>query len=172
VGDAPNDVKVSGRHVLVGHSITTDVHLLRVDQFGALYPLDRKSVGPVTTTIPGVTGVSIRGPIAAASTFTGEVHGFLILGRRLVSIGSAQTGGDITDLEISDRGTLFVTGGIPGRVSAFELDNRFRLQQVGTVTLPGLTSRTLATIRGRGQTTWVLANEYRGNQTWVISASR
>lgn len=40
VGDAPNDVKVSGSHVVVGHSISTDVHLLWLDQFGALYPLD------------------------------------------------------------------------------------------------------------------------------------
>lgn len=121
-----------------------------------------------------MTGVSVFGPIAVAGTFAGDVHGFLLAGRHLISLGTAATGGDITDVTISERGTLFVTGGIPGRVSAFELDNRLRLREVGTLALPGLTSRSLATVRGRGrgQTTWVLANEFQTNQTWVISATR
>lgn len=168
VGNAPNDIKLIGRQVVVGHALSNDVHLLHLDQFGALYPLDVRSVGASR-----VTAISTIGPIAVAGTFAGEVHAFFVAGGQLRPLGSAATGGDITDITISDRGTLFVAGGIPGRVSAFELDHRLRLREVGTLPFPGvLTSRTMATVRGRGQTTYVISNELQGNQTVVISATR
>jgi DNA-binding beta-propeller fold protein YncE len=165
VGDGPNDVKVTGRYVVVGHRNSNDVHLYQLNDDGSLFPLDVKSVGT-----SGVTGVAVRGADVAVGTFAGKVHGFRIVKGKLVPCGVSDTGGDLTDIVFDKKGNPFVAGGIPGRLSVFGF-KRYGLQEVGTFAFPpGMapTSRTLATVRGG--TTYVVVNEFQGNQTWVIKA--
>ncbi len=164
VGNAPSDVKVSGRFVLVGHMISNDLHLLHLDRFGMLYPLD---VEPLGTTM--VTSVAVRGRLAVASTYGGDVHGFIIGPRQLIPLGAHPTGLDLTDVEISDRGVLFATGWTIPAISAFELDPRGQFQQVGTLPLAGSSFRKMALVRG-WWTTYVLINEQHNNQTVEIAA--
>jgi hypothetical protein len=171
VGNAPNDVKITGRRVVVGHAISNDVHLLRLDRFGALYPLDVKPAGAGTSR---VTSMAVHGRDVVAGTFDGLVHYYRIRSDQLFPRGVYDTGGDITDITIVKGGplnkTLLVAGGIPNRVTAFELDGD-ELVESGSLLFPGApTSRTLATTRGWRRVTYVLVNEFQGNQTWVIAA--
>lgn len=162
VGDAPSDVKVSGRKVIVATS--TDVHYLALSKSGSLEPMDVESVGASP-----VTSVDVRGSWVAAGTFGGEVHTFRIRRGNLTPLGANPTGGDITDVAFSPDGTLFVTGGFPPRLSAFDLEP---FAQVGTVAFgPALTSRTLAITRGNKRTDWVMVNEFQSDRTVVVSAT-
>jgi hypothetical protein len=165
VGDAPTAIKISWRSVVVGHALSNDVHMLELDRFGALHPVDVQNVGA------RVTSVAIdRRTVVAATYPNGVVHAFNLGPKGLEATGSYSTGGDITDLEYSWNGTLFAAGIAPARVAAFELD-RHGLQQVGTLALSGLSSRTLATVRGTKRATWVILNEYNNNQTLVVTAT-
>jgi DNA-binding beta-propeller fold protein YncE len=165
VGSGPADVKVAGGRVLVGHALSNDVHLLSLDRYGNLLPVDAKPVGARVTSVV----VGPHGHLAAAGTYpNGDVHGFLVGHRGLTPLGATATGGDLTDLALSDRGTLFATGITPARVGAFDL-TRHGLTLSGNLAMTGLSSRTLATVQGR-HGTFVIVNEYNNNQTVVLQA--
>lgn len=166
VGTGPSSITISGNQVVVGTSISNDVHLLRLDRFGALYPVDSAAIGARITSV----ATSANGNVLAVGTYpNGNVHGFVVGPRRLLSIGSTNTGGDITSLTISE-GRLFVAGIQPARVASFELD-RHGLQQTGNLAMTGLSSRTLAAVGGPGRTSYVIVNEYNNNQTLVVKAA-
>jgi hypothetical protein len=163
VGGAPNDVKVSGRNVVVGHGTSNDVHHYRLTRSGALERLDVEPVGGSP-----VTSLDVHGRWVAAGTFAGDVHLFRIGRQGLTPLGAHPTGGDITDVAFGSDATLFVTGGIPSRLAAFD---PMPFAPLGTLDLgAGLTSRTLATVRGDRRTTWVFVNEFQSDRTVVVSA--
>jgi 6-phosphogluconolactonase (cycloisomerase 2 family) len=164
VGDGPACIAVAGRKVLVGHALSNDVHLLNIDRFGALTPIDTQSVGE------RVTGVAIQKPpgIVIAGTYpSGRAHAFVVTAGALVPLGSAATGGDITDLDYSGRGQLLVTGISPPRLAAFDVSTA-GLGVAGSLTLEGISSRTLAIARGEGSNDYAIVNEYNNNRTIVI----
>ena len=163
VGTGPADVKISRNRVVVGHATSNDVHLLALDAAGTLHPIDSKPVGARVSSV----AFGEHGRVATVSTFPdGTVHRFAVGPRGLTSMGSSATGGDITDLTIRDRGTVFVAGITPARVAAFDQTPQ-GLQQTGSLAMSGLSSRNLAIVGGR-RTTFVIVNEYNNNQTRVL----
>jgi hypothetical protein len=167
VGAGPNDVEVKGRHVVVGTAVSNEVQLLRLDRHGALHPVDARPVGASE-----VSGVTIKGSLVVASTFAGELHAFLIGARSLKPLGAYPTGSDVTDVAFAPNGALFVAGGLPGRLASFSFHKKRGLEDASTLPLAALVSRTLATVKGKKGTTFVIANEFQGDQTIVVAAQR
>jgi DNA-binding beta-propeller fold protein YncE len=168
VGAGPNDVKVKGKHVVVGTAVSNEVHLLRLDKrTGSLAPVDVKSVGASR-----VTGVTIKGNLVIAATFAGDVHAFEIGSKGLKPLGAHPSGGDITDVAFAPNGWLFVAGGLPGRLAAFTFHKKRGLEDASTLDLTPFTSRTIATVKGKKGATFVIENEFQGDQTIVVSAQR
>ncbi len=168
VGAGPNDVKVKGKHVVVGTAVSNEVELLRLDnRTGSLVPVDVKSVGASR-----VTGITVKGNLVVAGTFAGDVHAFQIGSKGLKPLGAYPSGGDITDVAFAPNGWLFVAGGFPGRLSAFTFHKKRGLEDESTLDLTPFRSRTIATVKGKKGATFVIENEFQGDQTIVVSATR
>lgn len=163
VGDAPNTMKITGPHVVVGHENSNDVHLYQFDQFEGLRKLDVKLIGRVTS-------LAVYDDVAVAATAGGNLHSFRIASQQLNHLWSVNLGFGISDITFSDDKTLFATGGVPNRLAAYEF-NPNGLQLAGTLFLAAPpTSSTVATAQGSGQITYAIVNQYQGNQTYVIAA--
>jgi len=166
VGAGPNDVKVKGKHVVVGTAVSNQVELHRIDKTGTLSPVG----APVPVGPSQVTGIAVKNNLVIASTFAGAVHAFQIGSKGLKPLGSHPSGGDITDVAFAPNGWLFVAGGFPGRVASFTFSKKRGLENGSTLDLTPFNSRTIATVKGKKGAIFVIENEYQGDQTIVVSA--
>jgi hypothetical protein len=182
VGTGPAAVKISGNVVAVGHAVSNDVHLLHLDRHGALSTIDTRSVGARVTwlhldAVPAIgarhsgspTQARLEYRVAASTYPNGDVHTFIAEPARLTPLGAHATGGDIISIALQGY-DLFVAGLQPGRLSAFDYTSPV-LPQTGTLPLSGQSSRTIATVKGPGDTTYVIVNEYNNNRTLSVRAS-
>ncbi len=169
VGDRPVGVAIHRRSpstskVIVAHTNSLDMQYFEMDANGAIHPRDVENLGAHVTSV----AFGRRGNLALGATYpAGDVHGFLTLGGQLTPLGAHPTGGDVTDMVLSDR-RIYVTGVEPPRMAVLGPALGGGLQTLGSHALSGVSTRTLATVQGWGGATFVIVNEFHNNQTRIL----